>query len=77
MTTPLLLLQGEQDEVVCPNAPLRWYPQVAAQDKSLLDAPRPSPRESPDGAGLVSHGEAYLTGWRSGCRSSGRRSCSR
>jgi lysophospholipase len=36
MTTPLLLLQGERDEVVCPNAPLRWYPQVAAHDKSLL-----------------------------------------
>lgn len=33
---PLLLLQGEQDEVVCPTAPLRWWPSVGSADKSLV-----------------------------------------
>jgi len=36
MKLPLLLLQGEQDEVVCPLAPLRWWPTVGSADKSLV-----------------------------------------
>ena len=36
LTVPMLLIQGEADEVVCPVAPLRWWPLVGSGDKSLM-----------------------------------------
>ena len=36
MTVPMLLVQGEADEVVCPVAPLRWWPLAGSPDKSLM-----------------------------------------
>ncbi|REJ86553.1 MAG: alpha/beta fold hydrolase [Planctomycetota bacterium] len=35
LTAPLLLLQGEADQVVRAEAPLDWYPNVGSADKSL------------------------------------------
>lgn len=34
-TAPLLLLQGEADQVVRADAPLDWYPTIGSTDKSL------------------------------------------
>jgi lysophospholipase len=39
LTSPLLLLQGEADEIVHAEAPYRWWPQTAAHDKSLWVLP--------------------------------------
>ena len=35
LTAPLLLLQGEADQVVNAEAPLRWFPLVGSHDRTL------------------------------------------
>jgi alpha-beta hydrolase superfamily lysophospholipase len=39
VAAPLLLLQGEADEIVNAQAPYGWWPRVAAHDKSLWILP--------------------------------------
>lgn len=39
LTLPLLLLQGDADPIVEPDAPYRWLPRVASTDKTLQVLP--------------------------------------
>ena len=39
LTQPLLMMQGDADQIVDPEAPYRWLPRVPSQDKTLQVLP--------------------------------------